>query len=308
MIRKSFKKLSLAVIVALFSFNLTNLNVIAEPTIGDVENEIQLLDKDIETSMIKVENLNNEIKELNEKIITTDKDIEFTKMEIEKDEKLLDNRIREMYKLGYTDIDTMYLKIIFNSDGFMDILNSINSFKKIIELDNKLISDLKKAEEELDEKMDELKESKKKIIKNKEDIEKELKSLEDKKKASSEKLIQLRSIEVQRNRMYISRGVNFDPALLNLSDSVSDKAKIVIDEAFKHLGTPYVWGGTTPSGFDCSGYMQYIYKSVGVSLPRVSESQQQYGTQVSIYDLKPGDLIFFGYPAYHVGMLHKQEM
>ncbi|MDQ6714737.1 MAG: C40 family peptidase, partial [Actinomycetota bacterium] len=59
-------------------------------------------------------------------------------------------------------------------------------------------------------------------------------------------------------------------------------------------------GGTTPSGFDCSGYTSYVFREAGISLPRTAEAQRQAATPVS--NPQPGDLIFFGYPAYHVGI------
>ena len=68
------------------------------------------------------------------------------------------------------------------------------------------------------------------------------------------------------------------------------------------LGVPYVWGGSTPQGFDCSGLVQYVYAQVGIHLPRVAADQQQVGTPVAEEDLQPGDLVFFGSPAYHVGI------
>ena len=87
-----------------------------------------------------------------------------------------------------------------------------------------------------------------------------------------------------------------------VSAPASGSAAAVIAEAKKHLGTPYKWGGTTPSGFDCSGFTSYVFRKVGVSLPRVSSAQQNYGKKVSLNNLQPGDLVFKGKPAYHVGI------
>lgn len=69
--------------------------------------------------------------------------------------------------------------------------------------------------------------------------------------------------------------------------------------AMKYLGTPYVYGGTSPSGFDCSGFTQYVYRQAGVSLPRTSGSQAGAGQRVSLSDLKSGDLL---YGPGHVGI------
>jgi cell wall-associated NlpC family hydrolase len=67
----------------------------------------------------------------------------------------------------------------------------------------------------------------------------------------------------------------------------------VVGIAMRYLGTPYVYGGASPSGFDCSGFVMYVYAQVGVSLPHNAAAQYGYGTPVSRSQLQPGDLVFF---------------
>ncbi|MEK6263417.1 MAG: SH3 domain-containing protein [Clostridium sp.] len=67
----------------------------------------------------------------------------------------------------------------------------------------------------------------------------------------------------------------------------------ILDYASKFMGIPYLWGGTTPVGFDCSGFVQYVYKNFGIDLPRVTMDQVNVGTAVSINNLQKGDLIYF---------------
>lgn len=74
----------------------------------------------------------------------------------------------------------------------------------------------------------------------------------------------------------------------------------IIATAKSLQGIPYNWGGTTPAGFDCSGYTSYVYRQVGLSIPRTAAQQQAYLIPVS--DPQPGDLVFFGSRAHHVGI------
>ncbi|MDE5415958.1 C40 family peptidase [Alkalihalobacterium chitinilyticum] len=87
-----------------------------------------------------------------------------------------------------------------------------------------------------------------------------------------------------------------------VSSGNSDKATALINYSKQFLGTPYVWGGTTPSGFDCSGFTSYVFRSVGVNLPRTSRQQATVGVAVSPHQVQPGDLIFRGNPIHHVGI------
>jgi peptidoglycan DL-endopeptidase CwlO len=67
----------------------------------------------------------------------------------------------------------------------------------------------------------------------------------------------------------------------------------VVAYAYKFLGKPYVWGGSGPNAFDCSGFTQYVYKAFGVGLPHQAKSQYGKGQAVSTNNLAPGDLVFF---------------
>ena len=78
----------------------------------------------------------------------------------------------------------------------------------------------------------------------------------------------------------------------------------VVGIAMQYLGVPYVWGGASPSGFDCSGLIMYVYAQVGVSLPHNAAMQYGYGVPVSFDQLEPGDLVFFhglGHAGIYIG-------
>jgi cell wall-associated NlpC family hydrolase len=101
------------------------------------------------------------------------------------------------------------------------------------------------------------------------------------------------------------------PTTLHTPDGVSgpipgDRYSSVVGIAMQYLGVKYVWGGASPSGFDCSGLVMYVYAQVGVSLPHYTVAQYNYANSVSVprSELEPGDLVFFaglGHVGIYVG-------
>ncbi len=116
-------------------------------------------------------------------------------------------------------------------------------------------------------------------------------------------------IAFQRDKNLLVDGVvgpQTQAALQIATRSPQGKTEQIINTAKSFLGVPYRWGGTTPAGFDCSGFTRYVFASQNISLPRVSVDQYAIGTPVSFSDLIPGDLVFFnitsGKQVSHVGI------
>jgi cell wall-associated NlpC family hydrolase len=85
-----------------------------------------------------------------------------------------------------------------------------------------------------------------------------------------------------------------------VTSNPAPSASGIVGIAQSMFGVPYAYGGTSPSGFDCSGFTSWVYRQAGISIPRTASAQQSAATRVS--SPQPGDLVFFGYPAYHVGI------
>lgn len=91
----------------------------------------------------------------------------------------------------------------------------------------------------------------------------------------------------------VSRGTTTTAAKTASIASASSRASEVIATARSYIGVPYVWGGESPSGFDCSGFTQYVLKRNGITIPRVTSAQYVTGVSVSKSNLRVGDLVFF---------------
>lgn len=122
-------------------------------------------------------------------------------------------------------------------------------------------------------------------------------------KAEEERQAALRQAEQETLLEELTRTpIPTSPSDREETGEVQSQAQEIILSAKEFLGVPYVWGGTTPQGFDCSGLMQYVFAKHGVSLPRVSQAQQAAAKEISFSELRPGDLVFWGQPAHHVGL------
>lgn len=99
----------------------------------------------------------------------------------------------------------------------------------------------------------------------------------------------------------------------DILDSTIIKRIEIIKAAEKLVGVPYVYGGETTKGLDCSGFTQFVYKKAGIELPHNANMQSKMGNEIDITETQPGDLIFFGneyngtFKAFHAGVIYKND-
>lgn len=91
--------------------------------------------------------------------------------------------------------------------------------------------------------------------------------------------------------IFVAVGIIFQ--FLSLLDKRLHPKSDIVTLAKQYLGVPYQYGGSTPTGFDCSGYISFVFHQIGKELPRTADQQATVGIQVNIDDLQPGDIVFF---------------
>lgn len=279
--------------------------------ISKIESNIQKFDNDISI-------LTTEIKKNNEDLKLKQSNCEKLKAAAEENQrkiKIYEDDISKKVKLSYMDNTDTYLDILFGSNNINDVDLNVKIVEKIISND-KLV-------------MDEYIKEKNELINNLNTLNKEKEDIENLQKDNIEKLNKLNKLK--NNEQEVIKHLQFEKNIYGNAVSKNQKdidlimsqissaknnngnssnisseylSNPIVKYGCSFLGIPYVWGGDTPSGFDCSGLVQYIYKNFGIDLPRTTYEQVNCGTEISKDNLIPGDLVFFGEKSapHHVGL------
>jgi len=298
----------LGVIIAL-SINGTAL---AAPTTSlqekqQLQTKIETIDNQISTAMGEIKDNETEIKGIQADIITVGKEIKVSEQKLADQQKLYNGRLRAMYMSG----SNSYIGVLLEADGINDFITRVEAVKTVITYDQKVMSDLNAAKAELDSKTAELKEKNDKVVAVKAENEQKLTALNKDKTDLNNTLASYKayanvsdgsSKTVAVAVTAVNSIVQSATAYVPSRGAASVSSNAIVAYASNFIGTPYAWGGNGPSTFDCSGFTSYVFNHFGISLPRTAAGQQGVGVSIAKSDLQPGDLVFFGSPAHHVGI------
>jgi len=287
-----------------------------------LEEKIQMLDTQIQNKMYEIDKNKEKINKTQSNIEDIENKIKEAEEDLKEEQELYCERIRVVYENGGT---LGYLQILLESKGIQDFFYRIDTVRRISQLDREIKESLNKKMKDLDTQKQTLKTEKEKLIALQDTLQQDMDKLKAD-KANVEELVRqaeeeesrysaqveaaqakvaeiTRRIQQIREQQMASSGQSSALSSRGNSSMVYSDDSIV-SYALQFLNTPYVWGGTSPSGFDCSGYVQYVYANFGIYLPRTTYSQVNVGTTVSRSELQPGDLVFFGSATspHHVGI------
>lgn len=276
--------------------------------IDNIESDIEKLDIAVENIMAKINATNIKISRTKYNIKRIEEAINKAGKSIDSEQGLYNQRLKAMYINGPTG----YLELILNSKSFIDFLERYELTKSIMKFDTDLIHSLQNKKKNIEYQKSLLVRQNNNLVTLQNQNKARLNEL---KATKSKQNSLIRTLESQRKKYQkiidqYSNSINstlkaiaeMKRRLQNSNSGGKYSSDALVVYAAKFLGVPYVWGGTTPRGFDCSGFTQYVYGHFGIRLNRVSRDQAKQGTYVSRKDLRPGDLMFFGSPIHHVAI------
>lgn len=241
-------------------------------SISDFLSRVQALNKIVELDKNSIEEVNGKKEQLDkrvEKLVEDKEEIKKINEETKKKAEELDKSKKEMQaiadeyeeKVNSANID------LFESEKVM-----YEYWASVVNNARSSVSDLETA------------------IKTLEGIKSQVKS--DKSEETILGLISKAKSTIQSKTQTVNRGDSGGSSPSFNAGTASGSASQLLSYAYKFLGRPYVWGATGPNAFDCSGFTSYVFRSVGISLPRVTYDQARVGTPVSRDNLQAGDLVF----------------
>lgn len=267
-----------------------------------IKSEVQRIDSQLETVTEQYNLTNVRVGQAKARIAERERELASLNAELEQRKDILGNRLREIYKAGNADI----LEVITECKTVDDLYTNLDRAQRIGGGDVDIIASVLVSREEIEAARAELQAQKAELDAalaqlgaQKSQIEGEL----------SRRQSLMSGVEAEVNSLIAQEAAN--RPVTTTPRSVTQPrtpppppppyASAVVQVAYAQLGKPYVYAGSGPNVFDCSGLVMYCYAQVGVSLPHSSYMQARCGTPVSYSELQQGDLVFFrGYG--HVGM------
>ena len=247
---------------------------------------------------------NDRLAKVRSDIRQNERDIAIARYNLAVAKDTLHDRIVAMYKERPVDL----LDVILQTRSFDDMLTQLDLLQKLGASDAKVVSSIKTWEGDIARRRVRLNQQRAQATRLVSEVAAK-RALIHADIAKSERM--LRGVKAQIARYEaaqaaaararaLAAGVPQVPPHGVVIDNSGPGHPGVIAVAQSYLGVPYVYGGSSPSGFDCSGFTMYCYGQLGIGLPHNAAAQQASVAAVSAP--QPGDLVFFGYPAYHVGL------
>lgn len=300
-----------------------------------LQSEMRGMNQQLIAVLLSKTALETDIASTQEAIVIAQADLELAKVKEQKQYEDMKLRIRYMYENG----DKNFVTEMLESNSMADLINKTEYYNQVYTSDRKMLVAYQQTkleaialEEGLQSQMIEMEEMQKIQLAQQIQYESIIANLDDKLGSTNNQLANAQAMankyqktvneqnaiikseiakkkaeEEARKKAEAAKNSGGGKYIFNGNETASEKSQLIIAYAKTFLGLPYIWGGKTPVGFDCSGFTAYVYNHFGYSVPTYSGDQAYVGKEVDGNDIQPGDLIVYekkngiGHVAIYIG-------
>ncbi len=290
-----------------------------------VLNQIQSLDASLEHAVEAYNAANEKLRAIREDLAQNRLDLKIASGNLKRAQKSLAARVVAIYTSDERDST---LDVLVGSRSLTELVDGLEAVNQVTEQDSSVLADVKRFRTEVRQKRVLLKHAKERQAQlveeraaNKRSIEGQLAERQNLLSSIRSEIERIKAAEQRRQAALAAQArarlaqptplipdftaaANRSEPSFALPSAPPSRFGGAVGVAMQYLGIPYVYGGSTPGGFDCSGFVMYVFAQVGVSLPHNAAAQYGSGTPVDRSQLQPGDLVFFnglGHVGIYVG-------
>lgn len=316
MLKNMFKRVIKTFLPLLIIIAMMSVTVMGDE-VSDLQKKQEEILSELNAEERRLADLIVELDKLELRVAEKREELDKANEELEKEQKNLDKQYDDMklrIRYMYEDQSTSISDIILSAGSMTDVINRAEYVQKVYEYDRKRLQEIAAVVEninnmkatiqndltELENLAASYETTKNSIEKSIADMEKSASDYDSKIERAIQKAAEA-AAEAERNKHQNNGGGSISyPTNANNNSAI---ASAIVADSYKYLGVKYVYGGSSPSGFDCSGFTQYLFKQYGIALPRSAAGQLNAGQKIgSLAEAQPGDIICYaGHVALYIG-------
>ncbi len=274
-----------------------------------MRSEIAGMNSELEAKVESYNYANYQLSQIEANIADNEARLQEAIVTLDETQSRLNDRVEKIYKNGSVEM----LDVLMDTSDLSEFLTTYDMLTKVSEQDSNDVEQVKMLKSQVEDARAQLaedKDSQKGLVAQLSaeqaaiesgiaerntalaGIEADISQLEAEQAAANE--VSFQAQVAASNTDSSGGGGGYNDSGGNYGPAPAPSAGGAVGIAQQYLGVPYVWGGASPSGFDCSGLTMYVYAQMGISLPHSAAAQLSSGTPISYSQLAPGDLVFFG--------------